>query len=208
MSGEEIGKLRILGIDPGFGRSGYGLIEVQQGKHSALLYGCVETVAHTPTGVRLREIYETMTTLIADYKPDVVAIEQLFFNRNVTTAFTAAEARGVVVLAAQLAEVEQVEYTPMQVKQAVVGYGRADKRQVQEMVRVLLGLRTIPKPDDAADALAVALTHAQQAAFSRHARRIAEQEARLPSARSGAARKAGAITGGNARREAKGVVDS
>lgn len=196
--------VRILGIDPGFGRSGYGLIDAHQGKHTALEYGCVETVAHTPTGVRLREIYEKMTELIESYRPDVVAIEQLFFNRNVTTAFTAAEARGVVVLAAQMASVTQVEYTPMQVKQAVVGYGRADKRQVQEMVRVLLGLRAIPKPDDAADALAVALTHAQQASFTSQVQRIQEQEARVASGRS---QMLGPSTFGASRVESKGRAD-
>lgn len=174
--------LRILGIDPGFGRSGYGVIEVQGQKQTALVYGCVETAPHTATGVRLKEIYERMRTIMESYKPDIVAIEQLFFARNVSTAFTASEARGVVVLAAELAGIAQVQYTPLQVKQAVVGYGRAEKSQVQEMVRVLLGLRELPKPDDAADALAVALTHAQQAPFLAAAARIQEQIAKLDQA--------------------------
>lgn len=165
----------ILGIDPGFGRSGYGLIDSRAGRQTAIEFGCVETVPHAPTGERLREIYEKMTELIRAYTPDIVAIEQLFFARNVTTALTAAEARGVVVLAAEMARIPQVDYTPLQVKQAVVGYGRADKRQVQEMVRILLGLRSVPKPDDAADALAVALTHAQQAVFHANSSRILEQ---------------------------------
>jgi len=174
--------LRILGIDPGFGRSGYGVIEVQGHKQTALVYGCVETAPHTPTGVRLKEIYERMRTIMESYKPDIVAIEQLFFARNVSTALTASEARGVVVLAAEMAGIAQVTYTPLQVKQAVVGYGRAEKSQVQEMVRVLLGLRELPKPDDAADALAVALTHAQQAPFLAAAERIQEQIAKVDQA--------------------------
>lgn len=174
--------LRILGIDPGFGRSGYGVVEVQGHKQTALVYGCVETAPHTPTGVRLKEIYERMRTIMESYKPDIVAIEQLFFARNVSTALTASEARGVVVLAAEMAGIAQVAYTPLQVKQAVVGYGRAEKSQVQEMVRVLLGLRELPKPDDAADALAVALTHAQQAPFLAAAGRIQEQIAKLDQA--------------------------
>jgi len=174
--------LRILGIDPGFGRSGYGVVEVQGHKQTALVYGCVETAPHTPTGVRLKEIYERMRTIMESYKPDIVAIEQLFFARNVSTALTASEARGVVVLAAEMAGIAQVTYTPLQVKQAVVGYGRAEKSQVQEMVRVLLGLRELPKPDDAADALAVALTYAQQAPFLAAAERIQEQIAKVDQA--------------------------
>lgn len=164
--------MRILGIDPGFGRTGYGIIDAEGNRHQALEYGCIETLPHTPTGERLRDIYQKVTDLLERYHPDVVAIEQLFFNRNVTTAFTAAEARGVVVLAAELAHVKQAHYTPMQVKQAVVGYGRADKKQVSEMVRILLNLREIPKPDDAADALAIALAHAQSATYLRRLERL------------------------------------
>ncbi len=159
--------MRILGIDPGFGRTGYGVLETAGNRHQAMEYGCIETLPHTMTGERLRDIYLKVTDIIERFHPDVVAIEQLFFNRNVTTAFTASEARGVVVLAAELANVAQAEYTPMQVKQAVVGYGRADKKQVQEMVRILLNLREIPKPDDAADALAIALAHAQSSTYLR-----------------------------------------
>lgn len=188
--------MRILGIDPGFGRSGYGVIDAIAGRHTALEYGCVETAPHTPTGLRLREIFEKMTTIMTTYQPDVVAIEQLFFARNVTTALTAAEARGVVVVAAQLADIPQVEYTPLQVKQAVVGYGRADKRQVQEMVRILLGLRELPRPDDAADALAVALTHAQQAVFQAQASRILEQAARSSNVKAPARRPGKGVLGG------------
>lgn len=153
--------MRVLGIDPGFGRTGYGVIDMVGHRQVAVLYGCVETKPKSPTGERLHAIYLAVTGIIREQRPDAVAVEQLFFNRNVTTAFTAAESRGVAVLAAELAGVAQYSYTPMQVKQAVVGYGRADKRQVQEMVRILLGLDRIPKPDDAADALAVAIAHAQ-----------------------------------------------
>ncbi|MCI0182028.1 MAG: crossover junction endodeoxyribonuclease RuvC [Acidibacillus sp.] len=151
--------MRILGIDPGFGRTGYAVIETGQSL-KAIEYGCIETLPHTPNGSRFRDIFEAVTDVIERHRPDVAAIEQLFFNRNVTTAFTASEARGVVVLAAELASIQQFSYTPLQVKMAVVGYGRADKKQVQEMVRVLLKLPTLPKPDDAADALAIAITHA------------------------------------------------
>ncbi|MHB1684359.1 MAG: crossover junction endodeoxyribonuclease RuvC [Bacilli bacterium] len=165
--------MRILGIDPGFGRTGYGVIDTTRGL-VAIEYGCVETIAHTPTGERLRDIYDAVTDIIARQKPDVAAIEQLFFNRNVTTAFTTSEARGVVVLAAEMAAVPQVSYTPMQVKQAVVGYGRAEKRQVQEMVRILLGLQATPKPDDAADALAIAIAHAHSSSFLTRVRQSRE----------------------------------
>ncbi len=153
--------MRILGIDPGFGRTGYGIIDVIGNRHVAVLYGCIETKPKSQTSVRLKEIYVSIADMIAQYQPQVVAIEELFFHRNVTTAIAAAEARGVAVLAAEMAGVEQAEYTPLQVKQAVVGFGRADKQQVQQMVKTLLGLREIPKPDDAADALAIALAHAQ-----------------------------------------------
>lgn len=157
--------MRILGIDPGFGRTGYGVIETQDGQMRAVEFGCVETAAHSPIGERLHAVHRGVADVISRLEPDAVAIEQLFFSRNVTTALHAAEARGVVVLAAQMAGVSQFEYTPLQVKQAVVGYGRAEKRQVQEMVRILLSMREIPRPDDAADALAVALAHAQSQGF-------------------------------------------
>ncbi len=153
-------RVRILGIDPGFGRLGFGVIDVKGNRHTVVEYGCIETEPHMSTGPRLQRIYEGVSGVIRERRPDAMGIEQLFFSRNVTTALVASEARGVVVLAAQIAGVPQFDYTPMQVKQAVAGYGRADKQQVQEMVRVLLGLSVRPKPDDAADALAVALAHA------------------------------------------------
>jgi crossover junction endodeoxyribonuclease RuvC len=157
--------MRVLGIDPGFGRTGYGVIDAVIGRQKALEYGCIETLPGDAMGRRLHDIFSAVNEIIAKYQPDVMAIEQLFFNRNVTTAFKAAEARGVVVLAAEMAGIPQFSYTPIQVKQAVVGYGRAEKKQVQEMVKVLLALTSIPKPDDAADALAIAITHAQASVF-------------------------------------------
>ena len=157
--------MRVLGIDPGFGRTGFGVVETAGGRQRMAACGCIETAPGSPTGARLRTIHLAICGVIAEHHPDVIAVEQLFFKRNVTTALTAAEARGVAVLAAELFGVPQVEYTPAQVKQAVVGYGRADKRQVQEMVRLLLGLAEPPRPDDAADALAVALAHAQSSSY-------------------------------------------
>lgn len=186
--GHGVRRVRILGIDPGFGRLGFGVIDVTGNRHTAVEYGCIETVPHTPTGLRLKRIYEGVSDVIRERRPDAMGIEQLFFSRNVTTALAASEARGVVVLAAQLAGVPQFDYTPMQVKQAVAGYGRADKQQVQEMVRVLLGLSARPRPDDAADALAVALAHAY---LGLQRQRIAELAS---------AREAGVGAKGGARR--------
>lgn len=162
--------MRVLGIDPGFGRTGYGVIDAESGRQRALEYGCIETLPSDPIGQRLQDIHNAVKDIIERYEPEAVAIEQLFFNRNVTTAFTAAEARGVVVLAAQLANVPQYSYTPIQVKQAVVGYGRAEKKQVQAMVKVLLGLTVLPQPDDAADALAIAIAHAQASVYQQRVR--------------------------------------
>lgn len=150
--------LRVLGIDPGIGRMGYGLVRSQGNRLRTEDYGCVETPPG-PVGERLVRIYEKMQELLQNLTPDVVAVEQLFFYRNVTTAFHVGQARGVVLLAARQAEVAVAEYTPMQVKQAVTGYGSAEKGQVQRMVAMLLGLPAPPRPDDAADALAVAICH-------------------------------------------------
>ncbi|ABZ84385.1 crossover junction endodeoxyribonuclease ruvc [Heliomicrobium modesticaldum Ice1] len=147
----------ILGIDPGTAICGYGLIEVQGNRLSALAYGAVRTPAHTSQASRLQTIFTDLEAIIATYRPTHVAVEELFFNRNVTTALTVGQARGVILLAAARAGLSVHEYKPSQVKQAVVGYGRAEKQQVQQMVRVLLALEEIPKPDDVADALAVAI---------------------------------------------------
>lgn len=150
----------ILGIDPGIARMGYGVVEAQGNRIRAVAFGCIETFPDSPMPNRLGQIYDELTDIIARYRPHVMAVEELFFYRNTTTAFVVGQARGVAILCAVQADVDVAEYTPMQVKQAVTGYGRADKRQIQEMVRVLLNLTERPKPDDTADALAIALTHA------------------------------------------------
>lgn len=153
--------MRILGIDPGTGILGFGIIEANRGKFELVDGGVIRTPVHEDDAVRLLTIYEELTDIIAANKPAVMSVEKLFFARNVTTAMTVAQARGVVLLCGMQAGMEIHEYTPMQIKLAVTGYGKADKKQMQEMVRVILGLETIPKPDDAADAIAAALTHAQ-----------------------------------------------
>ncbi|MFB5268010.1 crossover junction endodeoxyribonuclease RuvC [Paenibacillus enshidis] len=152
--------MRILGIDPGIAIVGFGFVDKQGSKVIPVQYGCIQTEAHTPEEERLLHVYEGMKQLIEKYKPDAVALEKLFFNRNVTTAMTVSQARGVLVLAAVQSGLPVAEYTPMQVKQAIVGYGKAEKQQVQEMVRMFLKLQAVPKPDDVADALAVAICHA------------------------------------------------
>lgn len=152
--------MRILGIDPGIAIVGFGFIDKQGSKLTPVQYGCIQTEAHTPEEERLLHVYEGMVQLIEKYKPDAVALEKLFFNRNVTTAMSVGQARGVLVLAAVQKGLPVAEYTPMQVKQAIAGYGKAEKRQVQEMTRMFLKLQAIPKPDDVADALAVAICHA------------------------------------------------
>lgn len=150
----------ILGIDPGLAIVGWGVIEYKNTRFRTLAYGSVQTPAGMQTEERLKRIYEGVCELIQTYKPDAMAIEELFFNTNITTGIRVAEARGVILLAAQQAGIEIQEYTPLQVKQAVVGYGRADKKQVITMVTMLLNLAKPPKPDDTADALAIAICHA------------------------------------------------
>ncbi|WP_156040058.1 crossover junction endodeoxyribonuclease RuvC [Alicyclobacillus macrosporangiidus] len=158
-------KIRILGIDPGLARTGYGVVDSDGSHLRAVGYGCIETPAHTPLPRRLQQVYDEVREVIARHRPDTVAVEQLFFYRNTTTAFAVGQARGVAILAAVQAGLELAEYTPMQVKQAVSGYGKADKGQVQEMVRLLLQLPARPSPDDTADALAVAIAHAHAGPF-------------------------------------------
>jgi crossover junction endodeoxyribonuclease RuvC len=153
-----------LGIDPGTARLGYGVVEGGDAAR-AVSFGVIETPASLPMPQRLAILFEAVTELIREHRPRTLAIEQLFFARNVTTAMTVGQARGVILLAAAQAEVRVVEFTPTEVKQAVVGYGKADKNQVQEMVRLLLGLDRVPHPDDAADALAVALCHVHMSPF-------------------------------------------
>ncbi len=152
--------LRILGIDPGIAIVGFGFIDKQGHKLVPVQYGSIQTQAGTEDALRLKQVYEATVQLIEKYKPDAVAIEKLFFNRNVTTALTVGQARGVLMLAAVQQGLPIAEYTPLQVKQAVVGYGKAEKKQVQEMVKMFLHLSAVPKPDDVADALAVAICHA------------------------------------------------
>lgn len=158
--------MRILGIDPGIAIVGFGFIDKQGSKLVPVQYGCIQTEAHTPEEERLLHVYEGMVQLMDKYKPDAVALEKLFFNRNVTTAMSVGQARGVMVLAAVQKGLPVSEYTPMQVKQAIVGYGKAEKRQVQEMTRMFLKLQAIPKPDDVADALAVAICHAHSSTLN------------------------------------------
>lgn len=154
--------MKILGIDPGTATTGFGVIEHTNGKLKFIDAGVVTTPKTDEMKDRLVTIYDCVTELIEEHKPDCVSVELLFFATNVTTAISVGQARGVVMLAIGRAKLPMYEYTPMQIKQAVTGYGRADKKQIQEMVKMLLGLDGIPKPDDAADGLAIAITHANQ----------------------------------------------
>ncbi|MBR2956786.1 MAG: crossover junction endodeoxyribonuclease RuvC [Clostridia bacterium] len=155
--------MRILGIDPGYAIVGYGIVDYEANRFRVVDYGAVTTQAHTPFDLRLQTIYNGLSCLIEKYSPDAMSIEKLFFNTNTTTAIDVAQARGVIVLAAAQGGLDIAEYTPLQVKQSVVGYGRAEKKQVQEMTRLMLNLKAVPKPDDTADALALAICHAHSA---------------------------------------------
>ena len=155
--------MRILGIDPGYGITGFGLVDAQRGQFRLLRCGAITTPAGMDFSARLEIIYEDMKELLKVAQPDVVAIEELFFGQNVTTGIGVAQSRGVILLAIRQAGLEVFQYKPMQVKQAVVGYGNATKHQVQDMTKRLLGLNAMPKPDDAADAIAIALCHGRSA---------------------------------------------
>ena len=155
--------MRILGIDPGYAIVGCGVLEYEGNRFKVLDYGAITTPAKMPFEERLLSIHRDLSALVEEWKPDAMAIEELFFYHNVTTGIDVAQARGVILLAAAQKGVEPFEYTPMQVKQAVVGYGNAEKRQVMEMTRRILNLREVPKPDDVADALAIAICHAHAA---------------------------------------------
>ena len=155
--------MRILGIDPGIAIVGFGLIESNRGSVRMLQYGAVTTEAGLPLATRLVQIENDMTALIAQLKHDEIAIEELFFSKNITTGLAVAHGRGVILCTAERLGVPIFEYTPMQVKQAVAGYGLADKKQVMDMTKRLLKLKAVPKPDDAADALAIAICHARSA---------------------------------------------
>ena len=153
--------MRILGIDPGLAIVGFGIIDKHRNGIGVVDYGVINTHKDTPFPLRIQQVYNGVNRLIEKYKPDAIAMEELFFNTNTTTGIAVAEARGVALLAAINKTDNLFEYTPLQIKQALTGYGRADKQQVQYMVKAILNLKAVPKPDDAADALAVALCHAQ-----------------------------------------------
>lgn len=150
----------ILGIDPGTATTGYGVVDSDKGKIKEVAYGCVLTKSTQSLENRLITIFDELTKVIKKFKPEMVAVEELFFASNTKTAISVGHARGVILLACSKAKVPVYEYTPLQIKQAVCGYGRADKQQIQKMVKALLNLEEIPKPDDAADGLAIAICHA------------------------------------------------
>ena len=153
--------MRILGIDPGVATVGFGVIETQGGRQQMIQYGAITTPAGQPLAARLVQIAQDMETLINRFRPDEMSIEELFFSKNITTGIAVAHARGVILYTAQRMHLPVYEYTPMQIKQAVVGYGKAEKRQVMDMTKRILHLSAVPKPDDAADAVAIALCHAR-----------------------------------------------
>ncbi|GBF10018.1 crossover junction endodeoxyribonuclease RuvC [Tepidibacillus infernus] len=153
----------ILGFDPGIAIVGFGVIKKEGNQIRPLQYGSIQTKAGLDTGIRLKQVYDAAKEIIQNYQPEAVSIEKLYFNKNVTTAFTVGQARGVLMLAAVEANLPIFEYTPLQIKQAIVGYGRAEKKQIQEMVRMYLSLKEVPKPDDVADALAIAICHVHSA---------------------------------------------
>ncbi|MGI6584480.1 MAG: crossover junction endodeoxyribonuclease RuvC [Lutisporaceae bacterium] len=156
----------ILGIDPGIAILGYGLVKYEASRFTVVDYGAITTDSGLNMSARLTIIYNGLVDIIERYGPDAFAIEELFFNKNIKTALTVGHARGVAILAGSESGVQVYEYTPLQVKQAVVGYGRADKNQIQQMVKIILNLKEIPKPDDVADALAVAICHGNSSNFS------------------------------------------
>ena len=159
--------MKILGIDPGTAITGFGLIEAQGQKFKLIDAGVIRTAAKSPLPERLKIIYDDLSQLIKSAQPDEMAVEELFFVQNITTGISVSHARGVVLLCAANQQLSVAEYKPLQIKQALTGYGRAEKSQIQEMVRVMLKLKTVPKPDDAADALAVAIAHATSLKTSR-----------------------------------------
>lgn len=155
--------MKIIGIDPGYAIVGVGVIEYQNSRFTTLDYGAITTSADMVFANRLKVIYEDLTQIVQRHKPDAIAVEKLFFTTNQKTAIDVAQARGIILLVASLHQVPCFEYTPLQVKQSVVGYGKAVKKQVMEMTKRLLNLKQIPKPDDVADALAIAICHAHTA---------------------------------------------
>ena len=158
--------MRILGVDPGYAISGYAIVDYEGNKFKVVKYGVVRNPSKMQMQKRLNKLFDKYSEIIQTYEPDHMAIEELFFNKNVKTAIAVGQARGVHIVAASQKNIPVYEYTPLQVKQGVVGYGRAEKKQVQEMVKLLLNLKTIPQPDDAADALAISICHAHTNRFS------------------------------------------
>jgi len=155
--------MRILGLDPGIATVGFSILDSEGMRQRLVTCGVITTPAHTPLSSRLDRIYSDLDEIIRQFKPEAMAVEELFFNTNITTGISVAQGRGVILLCAYRAGLELYEYTPLQVKQAVVGYGRAEKQQVMDMVKRILNLPAVPKPDDAADAVAIALCHARSA---------------------------------------------
>ncbi|MGB4420809.1 MAG: crossover junction endodeoxyribonuclease RuvC [Candidatus Saccharimonadales bacterium] len=151
--------MRVIGIDPGTGKLGFGVIDIKNSKFQLIEAGIITTPAHTPLDDRLVDIFDNLMEIIDRTKPNFMSIEKIYFAQNVTTAISVSHARGVAMLAGKKSGLEITEYTPLQIKQAIAGYGRATKQQMQEMVRLNLNLKTAPKPDDCADALATAITH-------------------------------------------------
>lgn len=155
--------MRILGIDPGVAIVGFGVIESDRGRQQMIQYGAITTQAGLPLATRLLQIGRDLEELITQFQPDEIAIEELFFSKNITTGIAVAHGRGVILYTAEKMQIPVYEYTPMQIKQAVVGYGLAEKKQVMDMTKRLLKLKAVPRPDDAADALAIAICHARSA---------------------------------------------
>lgn len=153
--------MRILGIDPGIATVGFAILDFEKNQYKLLQCGVISTPAHTSLSSRLSQIYSDMGQLIDIYRPEAVSVEELFFNTNITTGIAVAHGRGVILLACENAGIKIYEYTPLQVKQSVVGYGRAEKKQVMDMVKRICNLKSVPKPDDAADAVALAICHAR-----------------------------------------------
>ncbi len=185
--------MRILGIDPGYALMGYGIIEKNGNRFSACDYGSISTQAGDSMPRRLKLLYSSLMDIIAEWQPEEAAVEELFYNTNAKTVINVGQARGVAVLACVNSGIEIAEYTPLQIKQALVGYGRAEKTQVQQMVKALLGLEKVPKPDDTADALAVAICHGNStgsacrmsAAIEKALKLENERQKRMSSSRSG-----------------------
>ncbi len=191
--------MKILGIDPGFAILGYGIIEMKGNHFSVCGYGAVTTEAGTPMPDRLKHLYSELMEIILEYQPEVASVEELFFNTNVTTAINVGQARGVAILACANCGLSIAEYTPLQIKQALVGYGRAEKKQVQQMVKTILNLKEVPKPDDTADALAAAICHGHSSGSTDRYR----QQIEAAMAKSGAPRRGvkGLGAGGNKGRK-------